>query len=166
MSYTTGMEDSLYTLVDTLNRRLVSHGETITVVESCTGGALASALTGVSGSSQWFRLGLVTYADQFKRELLGVSQEGLENEGAVSEIVVREMVTGAMRLAQADCGIAISGIAGPRGGTEEKPVGMVWFGFGFSDRIEAVRMQFLGDRNSVRSQSVEFSVRKMLQLIT
>ena len=159
------MGDSLYTLIDTLNRRLVSRGETITVVESCTGGALASALTGVSGSSQWFRLGLVTYADQFTRELLGVTKESLEHEGAVSEVVVREMVTGAMRLAHADYGIAISGIAGPGGGAEEKPVGMVWFGFGFGDQIEAVRMQFLGDRNAVRSQSVEFSLRKMLQLI-
>ena len=117
------MGDSLYTLIDTLNRRLVSRGETITVVESCTGGALASALTGVSGSSQWFRLGLVTYADQFKRELLGVTKESLEHEGAVSEVVVREMVTGAMRLAHADYGIAISGIAGPGGGNRGTPAG-------------------------------------------
>ena len=165
MSYNVSMDNSLYSLVDTLDRRLVSYGETITVVESCTGGALASALTAVSGSSQWFRLGLVTYADQFKRELVGVSREGLELEGAVSGIVVGEMVKGGMRLAQADYGIAISGIAGPGGGTEEKPVGTVWFGFGFGDQTEVAHMQFSGDRNMVRSQSVEFSLRKMLQLI-
>ncbi len=165
LSYNSFMQSSLSTLIEAFDRRLVPRGETITVVESCTGGALASALTGMSGSSQWFRLGLVTYADQFKTELLGVSQKSLESEGAVSSTVVQEMVKGAMKLARADYGIAISGIAGPGGGTQEKPVGMVWFGFGCSGHVEAVRMQFSGDRNAVRGQSVEFSLRKMLQLM-
>ena len=102
---------------------------------------------------------------QFKTELLGVSQESLESEGAVSRTVVQEMVKGAMRLARADYGIAISGIAGPGGGTQEKPVGMVWFGFGCNGHVDAVRMQFSCDRNAVRVQSVEFSLRKMLQLM-
>ena len=165
LNYDSLMQSSFSTLIDAFDRRLVPRGETITVVESCTGGALASALTGMSGSSQWFRLGLVTYADQFKTDLLGVSQKSLESEGAVSRTVVQEMVKGAIKLARADYGIAISGIAGPGGGTKEKPVGMVWFGFGYKGHVEAVRMQFSGDRNAVRVQSVEFSLRKMLQLM-
>ena len=113
-------------VIDLLRER----GATLTSAESCTGGLIASSITRIAGSSDAFHAGFVTYANEIKQSVLGVSAEVLEREGAVSETVVRQMALGAMERAAADYGIAVSGIAGPGGGSEEKPVGTVWLAWG------------------------------------
>lgn len=115
-------------LVAALAQRLLDRGETVSVAESCTGGMIASALTDLAGSSAWFGYGFVTYSNEAKQALLGVSVESLRRHGAVSEAVVREMAAGARAKSGAAWSLAVSGIAGPGGGTAEKPVGTVWVG--------------------------------------
>ena len=134
-------------------------GLTITTAESCTGGWVAKVLTDVAGSSAYMIAGLVTYSNSAKNELLGVTESSLNQHGAVSEPVVREMVAGAQALTGADIAVAISGIAGPGGGSEDKPVGTVWFAWGRSpaDTV-AVTEVFAGDRDQVRRQAVLFAL--------
>ncbi|ACX86927.1 nicotinamide-nucleotide amidase [Pectobacterium parmentieri] len=146
-----------------VGEQLKARGATLTCAESCTGGWLAKSITDVAGSSGWFDYGFVTYSNLAKQRLVNVSAETLERHGAVSEDVVNEMAAGALRAASADFSISVSGVAGPDGGTEEKPVGTVWFGFtdkqggGF-----ARKMRFSGDRNAVRLQSVHFALQTLL----
>lgn len=138
---------------------LVGAGRTIATAESCTGGWVAKTLTDRAGSSAYVMAGLVTYSNQAKIELLGVAPETLERFGAVSEPVVREMVDGAVRVAGVDVAVAISGVAGPGGGSDDKPVGTVWFAWGTGgDQIEARKQWFPGDRDQVRRASVLFAV--------
>ncbi|GKW13431.1 MULTISPECIES: nicotinamide-nucleotide amidase [Pectobacterium] len=146
-----------------VGEKLKARGATLTCAESCTGGWLAKSITDVAGSSGWFDYGFVTYSNLAKQRLVNVSAETLERYGAVSEDVVNEMAAGALQAASADFAISVSGVAGPDGGTEEKPVGTVWFGFtdkqggGF-----AQKMRFSGDRNAVRLQSVHFALQTLL----
>ncbi|QQA75016.1 nicotinamide-nucleotide amidase [Pectobacterium parmentieri] len=146
-----------------VGEQLKARGATLTCAESCTGGWLAKSITDVAGSSGWFDYGFVTYSNLAKQRLVNVSAETLERHGAVSEDVVNEMAAGALRAASADFSISVSGVAGPDGGTEDKPVGTVWFGFtdkqggGF-----ARKMRFSGDRNAVRLQSVHFALQTLL----
>ena len=138
---------------------LKQRGLTITTAESCTGGWVAKVLTDVAGSSDYMVAGLVTYSNNAKNELLGVTESSLNQHGAVSEPVVREMVAGAKALTGADVALAISGIAGPEGGSEDKPVGTVWFAWGRSlADTEAVTEVFTGDRDQVRRQAVLFAM--------
>ncbi|WP_338557685.1 nicotinamide-nucleotide amidase [Erwinia sp. E_sp_B04_7] len=135
---------------------------TVTTAESCTGGWIAKVLTDISGSSQWFERGFVTYSNQAKQELVGVTASSLENYGAVSEQVVREMAEGALLQAKADFAVSVSGIAGPDGGTAEKPVGTVWFGFAVSGKETlAVRQVFSGDREAVRRQATAWALLRL-----
>ena len=137
-------------------------GATVTTAESCTGGWIAKVITDVSGSSAWFERGFVTYSNEAKHQMIGVDSGTLETHGAVSEAVVREMAQGALYAAAADYAIAVSGIAGPNGGSEEKPVGTVWFGFASKlDGTIANCQIFAGDRDAVRRQATEYALQTL-----
>ena len=147
---------------EALGLRLVAAASRIAVAESCTGGWLAKVLTDVPGSSVWFEQGFVTYSNEAKARTLGVSALVLDANGAVSEAVVREMADGARRAASTAAAIAISGVAGPGGGTPDKPVGLVWIAWSLGDSEWAERCVFAGDREAVRRQAV---ARAMLGLL-
>lgn len=137
---------------------LSAAGKAVSTAESCTGGWIAKALTDVPGSSSCFAYGIVSYSNGAKESMLGVQNQTLTDNGAVSEPVVKEMAEGALQLSGADISVAVSGVAGPEGGTEEKPVGTVWFAWsvrgpkGFTTDTNLQR--FEGNRDSVRSQTV------------
>jgi nicotinamide-nucleotide amidase len=135
----------------------------LTTAESCTGGGISKAITAVSGSSQWFEFGFVTYANTAKQKLLGVSQETLDQYGAVSEQVVREMAQGAIQQSNADYAIAVSGIAGPDGGTEQKPVGTVWVCWQTPQQIGTHKFILKGDRQAIRTAAIKNSLQQLLQ---
>lgn len=142
-----------------LARVLIDKRRTIATAESCTGGWVAKVLTDRAGSSSYLLAGIVSYSNEAKKGLLGVTDASLQDHGAVSAPVVREMVAGALATTSADVAVAISGIAGPDGGTDEKPVGTVWFAWGRSlADTEAVVEYFRGDRDSVRRQAVLFAL--------
>ncbi|HIE1454662.1 nicotinamide-nucleotide amidase [Serratia marcescens] len=152
-------ENQLRQLSVLAGEKLKAQGRWITCAESCTGGGIAKAITDIAGSSAYFDRGFVTYSNAAKHDLLGVSEATLAAHGAVSEEVVREMAIGALRAAQADLALSVSGIAGPDGGSAEKPSGTVWFGFAGSDgRGLSRKMQFEGDRDAVRLQATIFAL--------
>jgi len=128
--------------------------ERITVAESCTGGGLAAALTSLAGSSAWFDRGFVTYSNEAKEDLLGVSASTLKRFGAVSEEVARAMARGALEESRATLAVAVTGIAGPGGATPGKPVGLVWIAWARKGEVRARRFQFKGGRAAVRRQAV------------
>jgi nicotinamide-nucleotide amidase len=130
----------------------------IATAESCTGGMIAAAITDIAGSSAVFGFGFVTYADTAKTAMLGVPAELIAAHGAVSEAVARAMAMGARERAGADVAVAVTGIAGPDGGSVEKPVGTVWFGLATREGVRAERIMFAGDRASVRAQTVEHAL--------
>ncbi|MCF6338007.1 MAG: CinA family protein [Gammaproteobacteria bacterium] len=137
----------------------------LAAAESCTGGGIAVALTDIPGSSQWFERGFVTYSNQAKQDMLGVQGETLVKYGAVSEITVTEMVAGALGHSNAQVAVAVSGIAGPTGGTPNKPVGMVCLAWQVADDSPVVRTEyFSGDRAVVRAKTVEYALRGVLVL--
>lgn len=135
---------------------------TVTTAESCTGGWIAKALTDVAGSSACFEYGVVSYSDEAKVNLLGVRRATLDAHGAVSEATVREMAEGALARSGADIAVAVSGIAGPGGGSEDKPVGTVWLAWTVRGadgvRTEAVRQEIAGDRLAVRRGTVTLAL--------
>ena len=138
---------------------LIKQKQTMATAESCTGGWVAKVMTDRPGSSSYLLAGIVSYSNEAKKELLGVTDASLESHGAVSAPVVREMVAGALATTNADVAVAISGVAGPDGGSDEKPVGTVWFAWGKSPAdTEAVVEYFKGDRDSVRRQAVLFAL--------
>lgn len=156
----------LYRLAEEVGAALKSRGLMLATAESCTGGWVSEAVTMVPGSSDWFERGFVTYTYISKREMLGVKEGTLEKRGAVSEEVVREMVEGALARSHAQVAVAVSGVAGPSGGTPEKPVGTVclaWALKGGAPRSETKR--FAGDREAVRRQSVEHALKGVLALL-
>ncbi len=134
---------------------LLAKSQTVATAESCTGGLIAAAFTDIAGSSAWFGWGVVSYANAAKVGLLGVQPQTLDNYGAVSEQTVREMAAGVCRVSGADWGIAVSGIAGPGGGSPDKPVGTVWLALAGPDGIETFVRHFAGDRAAVRQQTVD-----------
>ena len=149
-----------------LAEQLLASGHTMATAESCTGGWVAKVLTDKAGSSAYVVGGLVTYSNNAKQKLLGVSDVSLDKHGAVSEPVVREMVAGALATTGAGVAVAISGVAGPGGGSEEKPVGTVWFAWGCSvEATEAVVQHFSGDRDQVRRQAVLFALQGVSGLL-
>jgi nicotinamide-nucleotide amidase len=152
--YGEGGDDLAAVILDLLAR----HGSTLAVAESCTGGLLGARLTAVPGSSRVFLGGVVAYDNAVKLDLLGVSADTLVEHGAVSEAVVREMVEGAARLLGAGAVIGVTGIAGPDGGTPEKPVGTVWLGVRWQDRVRAFTHLFPGPRDAVRARSAQFAL--------
>ncbi|MBL4611511.1 CinA family protein [Halopseudomonas sp.] len=146
-------------LIDSAAARLGNilrrQGYQVTAAESCTAGGICEAITRVGGSSAWFHTGFVTYANQSKSRWLGVAEADLNNHGAVSEPVVRAMASGALTAAEADIAVAVSGIAGPDGGTPEKPVGTVWFAWAMRDGTVTTGCRRLqGNRREVRAQTV------------
>jgi len=148
----------LTVLAGRLGARLAASGRRIATAESCTGGWIAKTLTDVPGSSAWFGTGLVCYSNEAKITLLGVAASDLAEHGAVSEVVVRAMARGALERAPADVAVAVSGIAGPDGGTVAKPVGTVWIGWAWRTangvQLDSRRHLFAGDRDAVRRQAV------------
>lgn len=135
----------------------------LTVAESCTGGGIAESITSVAGSSQWFEYGYITYSNKAKIKLLGVEQQTLDTCGAVSEEVVEQMAGGALKSSDADYAIAVSGIAGPDGGTAEKPVGTVWICWITPEITRVEKYQLQGDRQAVRNQVIKISLQELLQ---
>ncbi len=160
-------ENDLYELAARLGALLQEKAMTITTAESCTGGWVAQAITSKSGSSAWFERGFVTYSNEAKQEILGVSADTLAVHGAVSAETALAMATGACRIAKAGFAVAVTGIAGPTGGTAGKPVGLVWFGFCAPGRDPLARSQvFSGDRREIRAQAVRYALSTLLELIT
>lgn len=146
---------------------LKSHGMMLATAESCTGGGIAQAVTSVGGSSAWFDRGFVTYSNQSKQQMLGVQESTLIAYGAVSEAVVREMAEGALSNSTAQCAVAVSGIAGPDGGSPEKPVGTVWFAWALSNGVTtAARYQFTGNRDEVRAQAVRTALQGVIERLS
>jgi nicotinamide-nucleotide amidase len=154
---------SLDALAKELGRRLLARGLKLVTAESCTGGWIAKCLTDIPGSSEWFERGFVTYSNEAKRGDLGVSAETLSIHGAVSEQTVREMAMGASQRGQAPLAVAVSGIAGPDGGSADKPVGAVWIAWHWQDRhVTAQPFHFAGNREAVRRQSVSAALQGLL----
>lgn len=141
-------------LAQRLGRLCQQLGVEVTTAESCTGGGVASAITSVAGSSAYFTAGYVSYSNAAKTRLLSVPATLLESNGAVSEAVVNAMVEGACRDSGASMAVAVSGVAGPEGGSADKPVGTVWLAWGSSTQQQAECFQFPGDRQAVREQAV------------
>lgn len=151
-------------LVAALAAGLTARGWSMATAESCTGGWIAKCCTDLSGSSAWFESGIVSYSNRAKHDLLGVEQAVLERHGAVSRAVALQMAAGARRRTGADVALAVTGIAGPDGGSEEKPVGTVWFAWtGGPLPAEAERARFNGDREAVRRQTVAHALRGLLR---
>lgn len=149
-------------LIQQLAKQLLEAQIMVATAESCTGGGIAAAFTDLAGSSAWFDAGFVTYSNQAKMHMLGVQESTLISHGAVSEPVVREMVAGAVANSQAQLAVAVSGIAGPGGGSEEKPVGTVWFAWGDEDKQVTERCVFAGNRQQVREQAVHRAIQGLL----
>ncbi len=146
-----------------VGQKLKAQGKWITCAESCTGGWVAKALTDIAGSSSYFDRGFVAYSNTAKQELLHVKQSVLMTCGAVSQEVVCAMAIDALHTAAADIALSISGIAGPSGGTVDKPAGTVWFGFASKPgHVKACKKQFTGDRESIRLQAAIFSLQTIL----
>ena len=148
-----------------LTKLLIEKKLTIGTAESCTGGKIASMITAIPGSSNYFKGGIVAYSNEVKSSILGVSQSDLDNYGAVSEPVVRQMAHGAMRALNTDCAIATSGIAGPDGGSPEKPVGTVWIAVSYKEKTVSQKFQFSGNREENILLSTKTGVEMLIKLL-
>jgi nicotinamide-nucleotide amidase len=155
------MRDSIRRLSSILKRK----GLTISTAESCTGGLLAKRLTDIPGSSSYFRFGLVTYSNESKRILLGVRSSTLDRYGAVSKETAFEMLKGLSRIIKTDIAVSITGIAGPDGGSREKPVGTVYFGIRTGEEVAIIKRRFRGDRKGVREGAIKFVVNEIIKRI-
>ncbi len=137
----------------------------LATAESCTGGMIAAACTDLAGSSAWFERGFVTYSNDAKTEQIGVDAALIVAHGAVSEAVARAMAEGALAHSHAQVSLAVTGVAGPGGGSADKPVGTVWFGWSVGGRVRTERRRFEGDRAAVRSATVQHSMQTLVQLL-
>jgi nicotinamide-nucleotide amidase len=137
----------------------------LATAESCTGGMIAAACTDLAGSSAWFERGFVTYSNAAKTELLGVDAALITTHGAVSEPVIRAMVLGALTHSHAQVAVAVTGIAGPSGGSEEKPVGTVWLGWATPNQVVAELCHFEGDRQAVRRATVKYALSRLANML-
>ena len=152
-------------LVSRLADALLQRRWTMASAESCTGGMIAAACTDLAGSSQWFDRGLVTYSNQAKIDLLGVDESVIARLGAVSEAVARAMASGARTRAHAAVALAVTGVAGPSGGSAEKPVGTVWFAWDIQGAVSAEVRRFDGDRAAVRQQTLRHALEHLQALV-
>jgi nicotinamide-nucleotide amidase len=158
------MSDMLHALATLVGAGLSARGWTLATAESCTGGWVAEAVTAIAGSSAWFERGFVTYSNDAKRECLGVRAETLDRHGAVSEPTAREMAGGALLHSRANIAVAITGIAGPGGGSDAKPVGTVCFAWAVpGGAVDAATHRFSGDREAVRRQAVIVALQGVLE---
>jgi nicotinamide-nucleotide amidase len=144
---------------------LEDRGWMLATAESCTGGMIAAACTELPGSSNWFERGFVTYSNEAKTEMLGIDPALIEAHGAVSEVVARAMAFGAVRQSRARVSVAVTGIAGPTGGSEDKPVGTVWFAFMVDGVLSSETRRFDGDRAAVRAATLRHALERLLQLL-
>lgn len=155
--------ESILQLSTGLVAELIASGKTLSTAESCTGGWIAKAITDVPGSSEAFAYGIVSYSNSAKQSLLGVEAATLDDNGAVSEAVVEEMANGVLKLSGADIAVAVSGVAGPGGGSKDKPVGTVWFSWAVMEGSEVLTesscKHFAGDRDRVRERTVAHALR-------
>lgn len=159
----TGPNDNdLKRLAERLAEAVKATGRRLVTAESCTGGWIAKCCTDLAGSSAWFERGFVCYSYASKRELLGVDAAELEAQGAVSEIVARQMAAGAIANSQAELALAVTGIAGPDGGMPDKPVGTVWFAWSLLGGVSSEVRTFNGDREAVRRQTVAHALRGLM----
>ena len=152
-------------LAKTLGARLRHASEILATAESCTGGWAAQVVTSVAGSSAWFERGFVTYSNEAKQELLGVRAETLRAHGAVSEETACEMARGALERSRATVSVSITGVAGPAGGTPEKPVGTVCFAWARAGEVRSETRRFAGDRESIRRQSVILALEGVMRAL-
>jgi nicotinamide-nucleotide amidase len=152
-------------LVEDLATALLERGWMLATAESCTGGLIAAACTDLAGSSNWLERGFVSYSNAAKTELLGVDAALIAHHGAVSEPVARAMAQGALQHANAQCALAVTGIAGPGGGSADKPVGTVWFAWATPQGLRSEMRRFDGDRSQVRSATVQHSLTVLLSLV-
>jgi len=152
-------------LTQKVGAALKERGLMLVTAESCTGGWVAMEVTAIAGSSDWFERGYVTYSNAAKREALGVAEETLERHGAVSEETAREMAAGALKNGRGQVALAITGVAGPTGGSRDKPVGTVCFAWAHGSKISSQTRRFDGDRESVRRQSVLHALQGVLELL-
>ncbi len=144
-----------YILAEEVYHKLKEQGKTLSTAESCTGGLIGGALTAVPGVSECYGFGVVTYANEAKEKLLGVKHDTLETVGAVSPETAREMAEGVLKLGNSDISVAVTGIAGPGGGSKEKPVGLVYIGVAVKNKeTKAIKNIFTGDRDDVRNSTV------------
>ena len=155
---------NLTTLATELGAVLQARNLTLALAESCTGGMAAQAVTSVAGSSAWFDRGFVVYSNQAKTDMLNVSKLLLETVGAVSEEVAAALANGAIHQSDANIAASITGIAGPSGGTHEKPVGTVCFGFCYKKQVFTATQHYSGNRESIRMQSVEYVLKQLVAL--
>jgi nicotinamide-nucleotide amidase len=159
-------EEDITRLARVLGRACRRRDVDVVTAESCTGGEAAAAITRISGSSQWFERGFVTYTNPAKKEMLGVSRRTLRDHGAVSQEVAREMAAGALKHSHADVGVAITGIAGPAGGSRKKPVGLVCFAWGVRNGpIQTRVLRFDGDRAEIRRKAVGVALQGLIDLL-
>ncbi|MEI8094456.1 MAG: CinA family protein [Spirochaetales bacterium] len=159
------MNSPTYALAESLGTKLRTRGWLLATAESCTGGGLAHALTEVPGSSDWFDRGFVTYSNESKTQMLGVSADLVTQFGAVSGEVAAAMAQQACHLAGTQVSVATTGIAGPGGGSADKPVGTVWFGWSVAGRVATECCHFAGDRAAVRSAAVLWALQKLDSLL-
>ena len=157
--------EELQDLAIKIGQLLTQTKKSVSTAESCTGGWVGKEFTGIPGSSSWYGFGFITYSNKAKLKNLGVIKDTLMEEGAVSERVVKEMAEGVLRNSGSDFAISISGIAGPTGGTVDKPVGTVCFGIGSQDNINCFTECFKGDRDEVRKQSVAFALKELIKCL-
>ena len=150
-------------LCEQLASTLLARGWMVATAESCTGGMIAARCTDLSGSSKWFERGFVTYSNAAKSELLGVPAELITQHGAVSEPVARAMADGAVRHAHAQVSVAVTGIAGPAGGSADKPVGTVWFAWCVNEQLSSERRVFAGDRAAIREATVAHALQGLIK---
>ncbi len=159
------IDEDIYRLSEQLGALLKQSGRVLATAESCTGGWISQAITMVPGSSKWFDCGFVTYTNRSKEELLGVRPGTLERHGAVSELTVREMAQGVLQRTHADCSVAVSGVAGPDGGSPGKPVGTVWLAVCARDSAtQASCLHLVGDRDTVRRQAVIAALQALIKM--
>ena len=157
--------NTIPTLVVALAKRLQQKGWQMATAESCTGGLIAAACTDLAGSSVWFERGFVTYSNAAKTELLGVDAGLIERHGAVTEPVALAMAHGAVARSRAQVALAVTGVAGPGGGTAERPVGIVWFGWATPAGVVTEMRHFDGDRAAVRQATVRHALTRLLELL-
>ena len=144
---------------------MLKKGWLLATAESCTGGMISAACTDLAGSSAWFERGFVTYSNAAKTELLGVDAALIAAHGAVSEEVARAMAAGAIARSRAQVAVAVTGVAGPSGGSRAKPVGTVWFGFMLDGQLSSEVQHFDGDRAAVRLATVQHALKRLVQLL-
>ena len=157
--------DSLTALAAHLGEQLRAKQQLLVTAESCTGGWVAQAVTAIAGSSEWFERGFVVYSNAAKEQMLGVSPDTLRRHGAVSEETARELARGALERSQGTIALSITGVAGPGGGTAEKPVGLVWFAWATKREVRSEISRFSGDREAVRRQSVVRALEGVLEVL-